>query len=242
MYYTAKCGHIACSLSCLDIINVIFNQKTKDDVFIMSKGHAAGALYVVLNDRGEISDEMLTTFYRDGTKLAGHPSVGTSKEIPFALGSLGHGLPIATGIAYSNKLNGNRNKTFVLMSDGETNEGTTWESAHFAVRHSLDNLVVVVDKNGLQGFGTTADVLGDTANPLVWGDIGFRVIECDGHNDSELQTQLFQDSDGRPTIVLANTIKGFGVPFMENKLEWHYLSLDSEKFEEAMDYLNGVQQ
>ncbi|MBU3740879.1 MAG: transketolase [Candidatus Kapabacteria bacterium] len=240
LYYGASCGHIACSLSCIDIVQAAYSWKAASEEFILSKGHAAGAMYVVLNALGRISDEQLTSFYKDGTKLAAHPSAGTSRDIPFALGSLGHGLPIATGIAYGKNHVGLADRTFVLMSDGETNEGTTWEAAHFAVRNSLSGLFVIIDKNGLQGFGRTSDVLGDTADPAVWRAMGFRVIEGDGHNEAFLKSFMDEtrpDADGRPTVLIANTVKGCGVPYMEDKLEWHYLPMNKELFDDAMTYL-----
>jgi len=242
LYFEAKCGHIACSLSCLDIVHACFSFKTDQEVFILSKGHAAGAMYVVLNQLGRLSDNQLATFYQDGTKLAAHPSVGTSPDIPFALGSLGHGLPIATGVAFGKKHAALTERTFVLMSDGETNEGTTWEAAHFAVRHKLNRLVVFIDKNGLQGFGQTHDVLGDTAKSEVWREIGFNVIECDVHDEMELLS-IVRDGNGfhesKPTVVIAQTVKGRGVPFMEGKLEWHYLPLDQQRYDEAIASLTG---
>ena len=133
MYYKAKAGHIGCSLSCIDLMIVtLIQHKKPEDTFILSKGHAAASLYVCLNQLGEINDDELATYYKNGTKLPAHPSANKFNGIPFALGSLGHGLPISAGIAKANKLLKNDSLSYVLMSDGETNEGTTWEAAHFA--------------------------------------------------------------------------------------------------------------
>lgn len=243
LYYQAKCGHIACSLSCLDIIQAVFEAKTTGETLILSKGHAAGALYVVLNEFGHLSDQELATFYGDGTRLAAHPSANLCGEAPFGLGSLGHGFPLAAGISYAKKLSGTAERTFVLMSDGETNEGTTWEAAHFAVRHALDRLVVIIDKNGLQGFGRTEDVLGDTANAEVWKAIGFDVQVCSGHDEQELRAVLEATStrvSTKPLVIIAETVKGFGVSYMEDRLEWHYLPMNDELYAEALRSLEEV--
>lgn len=239
MYYAVKAGHIGCSLSCIDLmIAVLIQHKKEKDTFILSKGHAAASLYACLNYLGEISDEEIKTFYRNGTKLPAHPSANKFKGIPFALGSLGHGLPIATGIAKANKILENDSLSYVLMSDGETNEGTTWEAAHFAVSHGLDNLVVIIDKNNLQGFGTLKDTLGDTADEQKWHSIGFEVTVIDGHNMREIYEsieRLKYSKNSKPKVLIAETVKGKGVKYMENKLDWHYLPMSEELYNKAMD-------
>lgn len=241
LYKDANCGHIACSLSCIDILYSIFQHKNESDSFILSKGHAAGALYTILNLIGEISDDELGTFYKNGTKLSAHPSANSFPNIPFALGSLGHGFPISCGIAMSSKLMCNDFKTYVLMSDGETNEGTTWEAAHFAVANSLSNLILIIDKNGLQGFGRTEDVLGDTAEKTKWESIGFEVVEIDGHDLEEIYSALNSFKiNSKPKLIIANTIKGKDVSYMENKLEWHYLPMNDLQFQEAINDINKI--
>lgn len=237
LYYQANAGHIACSLSCMDILIALFDSKTEQERVILSKGHAAAALYTILNHTGEITDITLQTFYKNGTKLSAHPSAHSFENIPFALGSLGHGFPIACGIAYANKLQKNQEAVFVILSDGETNEGTTWEAAHFAVAKKLDNLILVIDKNKLQGFGCTADVLGDTAAYEKWKAIGFDVVEMDGHNVESLTSKILEyrnTNNGIPKLIIANTVKGKGVDFMENKLEWHYLPMTADLYEKAL--------
>lgn len=235
MYFKANAGHIGSSLSCIDILISIFAIKKSEEKFILSKGHAAAALYVILNHIGEIDNPTLNTFYQNGTKLSAHPSANSFPNIPFGLGSLGHGLPIACGIAKADKIFSNNKFTFVLMSDGETNEGTTWEAAHFAVVNKLDNLVLIIDKNNLQGFGHTSEVLGDTADTNKWKSIGWDVIEIDGHDINFLKSTLqsFKVQNEKPKLIIANTVKGKGVDFMENKLEWHYLPMDLELFQLA---------
>jgi transketolase len=232
-------GHIGCSLSCIDILIAIFlKYKKKDEDFIMSKGHAAASLYVILNHIGVISDSLLESYYQNGTYLSAHPAPNKFKEIPFATGSLGHGLPQAVGIALANKLNQKNLKTFVLMSDGETNEGTTWEASHFAVAKKLNNLITIIDNNGLQGFGQTKEVLGETSSINKFKEIGFDVFECDGHKINEILSTLkkIENSNSyQPKLILANTIKGKGVSFMENKMEWHYLPIDDDLLAKSYD-------
>jgi transketolase len=238
LYYNAKCGHIGCSLSCIDILFAVFTHKMESESFVLSKGHAAGGLYLVLDELGRLPDSApLTSFYRDGTKLAAHPVANLCSDVRFGLGSLGHGLPLASGIAYGKKFGGSLDRTFVLLSDGETNEGTTWEGAHFSVRHSLSNLIVIIDRNGLQGFGKTEDVLGDTANPELWKAIGFDVYHADGHNGLALSTFIDHTSklpSSKPRVLIADTVKGSGVDFMENKLEWHYLPMTDDMYHDAL--------
>jgi len=237
--FNVKSGHIGCSLSCIDIlIAILIYSKQNNEDFILSKGHAASALYVCLNYLGVISDKTLESFYQNGTVLSAHPAPNKFTEIPFATGSLGHGLPLAVGVALSNKLSNNDLRTFVLLSDGETNEGTTWESAHFAVIKELETLIVIIDNNGLQGFGRTGEVLGETASLDKFDQIGFAVYECDGHNIQDLLSiieKAEKSKNKKPILIVANTIKGKGVSFMENKLEWHYLNLDETLLEESID-------
>lgn len=237
MYFNANAGHIGCSLSCVDMmIGSLITHRKESEVFLLSKGHAAASLYACLHELGEISDELLKTFYKNGTTLPAHPAPNKIKGIPFATGSLGHGLPIAIGIAQANKILKNDEYTYVLMSDGETNEGTTWEGGHYAVAKGLDNLIVMIDKNGLQGFGNTDEILGVSADKNKWEAIGFEVVEVDGHNVSEIHNQidLFKArKNGIPKLLIANTIKGQGVSYMENKMEWHYLPMKPEHYEIA---------
>ncbi len=249
MYFKAHAGHIGCSLSCADIlIAVLYLHKDEKDTFILSKGHAAAALYAILNMLGDISDEVLETFYQDGTRLPAHPAPGHFEEIPFATGSLGHGLPIASGIAHAASLAREQSYAYVLMSDGETNEGTTWEAAHYALQHQLDNLIVLIDKNGLQGFGSPDEVLGVTADLAKWQAIGFETYEVNGHDIGEIHqalTYVKTRKNGIPKVIFANTVKGKGVSYMENKMEWHYLPMSPEQYRQAVQevtegYLNEL--
>jgi len=237
LYHKANAGHIGCSLSCIDLmIAVLFLNKSSEDTFILSKGHAAAALYACLNLLGEITDEELGTFYLDGTTLPAHPAPRQYKGIPFATGSLGHGLPIATGIAHAAKIGDEESYSFALLSDGETNEGTTWEAAHYAVNNQLDNLFMIIDKNGLQGFDFTDKVLGETASAEKWKAIGFETVEVNGHDILALHSaiqELKSHKNGLPKAIIAQTVKGKGVSYMENKLEWHYLPMNQEQYLQA---------
>ncbi len=238
----ANSGHIGGALSCIDLlISILIINKSHDEDFILSKGHAALALYVCLNYSDEITDEELLTFYKNATQLPAHPAPNKYKGIPFALGSLGHGFPIATGIAKANTLLYNQKYTYVLLSDGDTNEGTTWEAAHFAVSNKLDHLIVLIDKNSLQGFGSTSNVLGDTAKPKTWEAIGFDVLEIDGHNIENINYSIIQSKNrlnSKPKVIIANTVKGKGISFMENKMEWHYLPMNDELYKIAVQEIN----
>jgi transketolase len=237
LYHQVNAGHIGCSLSCVDLmIATLVKRKREQDTFLLSKGHAAASLYACLNYLGDISDDELATYYQNGTTLPAHPAPRKHRGIPFATGSLGHGLPIGTGIAMAGKLQGDDSRVFVLMSDGETNEGTTWEAAHFAIQHQLDNLIVLIDKNGLQGFGQTNEVMGDTADIRTWEAIGFETVTVDGHDVDALLTtldELMASTSGKPKMIIAKTVKGKGVSYMENRMEWHYLPMTAAQYEQA---------
>jgi transketolase len=231
MHYASGVGHIGGNLSAIDALLVLFHDHLcDDDRFILSKGHAAGALYVALWSVGRLSDEALKTFHRDGTLLAGHPPCVGIPDIPFATGSLGHGLSLAAGTALGHRLQGNKGRVVCLTSDGEWQEGSTWEALIFACHQGLSNLTVLVDHNELQGFGSTDSVA--SMAPL-WDKLaGFaadvRVI--DGHDPAALRAVLAEPAGDRPRIVILKTIKGKGVSFMEDRMEWHYLPLNESQW------------
>jgi transketolase len=234
MHFNAGVGHIGGSLSALDCLLVLHHQVMgPDDVFVLSKGHAAGALYITLWTLGRLSDADLDTFHKDGTSLAGHPVAGWSPYIPFATGSLGHGLPNAAGMALGYKLRSKKGDIFCLTSDGEWQEGSNWESLIFATHHHLNNLTILIDENRLQGFGTTAEVASmDPLEPRLRG-FGAEIASVDGH-DREAIRSVLRIRSGGPRIVLLRTVKGHGVSFMENALEWHYLPLSAEQYQTAL--------
>jgi len=239
MHFIANAGHIGSSLSVIDIlIAIFFKSKKDDDTFILSKGHAASALYTCLNELGRISDEEIKTFYNDGSRLPAHPPAMQFEDIPFATGSLGHGFPLSVGVAKANKLLKKNNYVFVVLSDGDTNEGTTWEAAHFAVKHKLSNLIVIIDKNCIQGFDRNNDAIGDTAKNEVFKAIGFETFEINGHNINTIYDTIenCKNSDNEfPKLIIANTIKGKGVSFMENTIDWHYWPMTEDLYKKAVE-------
>jgi transketolase len=236
MHFESGVGHIGGNLSALDTMLILHHRVMgADDDFVLSKGHAAGALYITLWSLGRLSDEQLATFHRDGTKLGGHPVPQGIPGIPFAVGSLGHGLGLAAGLALGKKLRGRPGRVFCLLSDGEWNEGSTWESLIFLTHHNLREVTLLVDLNGLQGFGSTAEVanLGSLAKKLA--EFGLEVLEVDGHDAVALERALRTSATDRPRAIVARTIKGHGVSFMKNKMEWHYLPMTAEQYALAVE-------
>lgn len=234
MHFSARVGHIGGNLSSLDAMLVLFHDfLTERDSFILSKGHSAGALYTALWSIGRLSDADLDTFHRDGTLLAGHPPASGIPDIPFATGSLGHGFSLAAGTALGRKFKGDNGHVFCLTSDGEWQEGSTWEALVFTSHHRLDNLTVLVDHNDLQGFGRVTDVA--SMSPLwekVKGfDVALSVI--DGHDLDAIRAALHQPSN-LPRLIFLKTVKGHGVDFMADKMEWHYLPMNEEQYRLAM--------
>lgn len=243
MHFEARAGHLGTGLSDIDILVYLYKVWLRaSDQFILSKGHGASSLYATLHHFGLLSDETLGTYYKDGTLLPAHPAPGALAAIPAATGSLGHGLPIAAGLAYAHKyIHQTDRRVACLVSDGECNSGSLWEAALFAGHHRLDNLTVIVDANGLQGFGRTKDVL--DLEPLAdkWRAFRFRCDEVDGHDFARLHAALQKTPDGAPTCVVARTVKGKGVSLMENKLEWHYLPMSEEQYRGALADLAEVE-
>lgn len=234
MHFEAKVGHIGGNLSALDAMLYLHaSVMGDDDTFVLSKGHAAGALYITLWSMGLIDEEELKTFHKDETRLAGHPAPHSHKRIAFATGSLGHGLSLAAGVALGKRLRGESGRVFCLLSDGECQEGSTWEALMFAQHQKLSNLVIMVDANGLQGFGTTREVA--SLDPLAdkFRGFGLATLEIDGHCEDALHDAT-QRSDAGPLAVVMQTVKGRGVSFMENKMEWHYLPMDTQQYQVAM--------
>ena len=220
----AKASHVGSALSVIDILSVIYSgvanidpsnmEKNDRDIVILSKGHAASAIYSILALKGFFSLQWLEDYCGDGAPLGGHV---TSKGVPgveLSTGSLGHGLPYGLGIALSRKKSGLPGRVFVVMSDGECDEGTTWESALLANHHELDNLTVVIDRNGIQSLKETELTLRLEPFAQKWKSFGWDVHEIDGHDYQELTRTLIEQS--KPTVVIAKTIKGKGVSFMEN--------------------------
>ena len=239
MHYESGVGHIGGNLSCLDILMALYHNVLGPlDRFVLSKGHSAGALYVTLWSLGFLSDDDLKTFHKDGTRLSGHPPVQGIPEIPFATGSLGHGLSLAAGLALAKKLKGGKGRLFCLTSDGEWNEGSNWEALIFSRHHGL-NLTLIVDLNGLQGFGRSCDIA--DLEPLADKFRAFHLdtLGVDGHDLEGVTAALRRDGDG-PMVVVARTKKGHGVSFMEGLFEWHYLPLSQESYQQAVEQLTSL--
>jgi transketolase len=241
MHYEAGVGHIGGNLSALDIFLSLHHEvMTPADSFVLSKGHAAGALYITLWTLGLLSDEELASFHKDNTRLSGHPPAGAIPAIHFATGSLGHGLGLSNGLALANRLLEEPGHVFCLTSDGEWNEGSSWESLIFAQHHRL-NLTLIVDLNGLQGFGSTAEVA--NLEPLAekLRVFGLPTVEVDGHDTAALRRVLTPSAtNAGPRAVVARTRKGCGISFMENKMEWHYLPLSAAQYAAALGEIEAA--
>ncbi|MGO9918287.1 MAG: transketolase [Isosphaeraceae bacterium] len=230
MHYESRVGHIGGNLSSLDLMLVLHHEVLEpDDRFVLSKGHAAGAYYVTLWTLGKLTGDDLSHFHRDGTRLSGHPPVAGIEDILFGTGSLGHGLSLAAGLAKGKELKSEPGRVFCLTSDGEWNEGSCWEALIFSRHHNLGNLTILIDLNGLQGFGTTREVA--SLEPLAekFRAFGLPTEEIDGH-DSLAVRRALQARHVGPDVIVAHTRKGCGVSFMEDRLEWHYLPLTESQY------------
>jgi transketolase len=241
LHKRANAGHIGTSLSCLEIlVDLCFRRMGEKDALVLSKGHAAAALYTTLSLSGRLPEADLSTFYQEGTLLAAHPPCsGKIRAIPFGTGSLGHGLGLACGLVLSQRFTGRPCRVFAVLSDGDCNEGSTWEAVLFAAHHQLSNLTVVVDLNSIQGIGHTKDVL--NLEPMVdkWRAFGFAVALADDGNDFRSLARAYdsvQRSRG-PRCIIARTVKGHGVSYMANRVEWHYLPMQDEQYAQALSEL-----
>lgn len=230
MHFESGVGHIGGNLSALDALLVVFHEYLRDhDSFVLSKGHSVGALYITLWSLGRLRDEDLKLFHKDNTLLPGHPPSFGIDDIVFATGSLGHGLSLAAGTALGLRFRHSAARVVCLTSDGEWQEGSTWEALIFACHHRLTNLTVLVDHNDLQGWGSTKEIA--SMSPL-WDrlrgfEIDIQVI--DGHDPAAIRNALAGTAD-RTRLIVMRTVKGHGVSFMENRMEWHYLPLDAELY------------
>lgn len=238
MHHAAKVGHLGGNLSALDAMLLVHHELMGGgDRFVLSKGHSAGALYVTLWSLGVLSDEDLASFHGENTRLPGHPPAHAIPGIHFATGSLGHGLSLAAGLALSDKLRRRKDRVFCLTSDGEWQEGSTWEALIFAAHHQLGRLTVLVDHNRLQGFGSTRDVA--SMDPL-WDKLGGFDVEvrvADGHDLDALRQAIAPLAGVRPAVVVLNTCKGKGVPDFENRMDSHYLPINDAQFTAALERL-----
>jgi len=244
----AGAGHTGGSLSCVDILNVLYNRilnvtpetfnHPERDRYIQSKGHSVEALYVVLADRGFFPEKELETFYGYGSDFTGHPTRKV-QGIEHNTGGLGHGLAFSVGVALGGKLDRAAYRVFTLLGDGELAEGSNWESLMAAAHYHLDNLCVMIDRNTLQITGHTEDVCGLEPLAQKLEAFGGEVRMVDGHNITALAEVLgmLPFTQGKPSIVIAKTIKGKGVSFMENDPKWHHGVPDDEQYEQAQKEL-----
>ncbi len=244
----ANVGHIGSALSVADIVAVLFSgtiyragtDHPNRDRFILSKGHAALALYAALHLKGILQYEPVSAYCIDGSLLGVHPEHHLP-GVDFSTGSLGHGLSFGAGVALAARLSGAHYRSFVLVSDAECNEGSLWETVMFAAHHKLSNLIAIVDDNGQQALGKTKDVI--DLNPIgdKWKAFGWNVYEVNGHDPAELGARLRQleTQAGPPNVIVAHTICGKGVSFMEGKVEWHYMPMSEEQYLLALQELEA---
>ncbi len=232
--YDANSSHIGSCYSIVEILYVLYFLKLKKkDTFILSKGHAALAQYCTLFEKKILSKASLDSYGKNNTTLMGHASHKV-KGVEFSTGSLGHGLPYAVGRALGEKINKSKNKIYVLISDGELNEGTTWESLLFASFHKLDNLFIIIDYNKIQSLDFVKKVLKIEPLKKKLTSFNCNVSQIDGHNINQIIKSLNSKNNNKPNIIIANTIKGKGVKFMENTILWHYASPNKKELGDAL--------
>ena len=247
--YKAQSGHPGGSLSCADILTVLyFNQMNinpKDpnaegrDRLVLSKGHSSPALYATLARKGYFDKSLLTDFRKINSNLQGHPDMNKVPGVDMSSGSLGQGLSVANGMALNSKMDESGYRVYCILGDGELEEGQVWEAAMTANKYKLDNLCVIVDNNNLQIDGTIEEVMSSYPIDEKFKSFGFQVINIDGHNYQEIidAFDVARNVKGKPVCIIAKTIKGKGVSFMENKAEWHGKAPNKEQYEQAMKEL-----
>jgi len=253
MIHCAKSSHAGSALSMIDLLVVLYNKVLRvspewpdwpeRDRFLLSKGHACAGLYAVLAARGFFPSTWLDNFYKDDSRMAGHVTSGSIPGVEISSGALGHGLAIGCGMALTAKRDQSNYRVFVLLSDGECDEGSTWEAALFAPHHRLSNLVVIIDYNKIQSLGPVNEVLDLEPLAAKWEAFGWSVREIDGHNFHEIEDALenVPRAEGKPTCIIAHTVKGKGVTFMENKVLWHYRSPNEDELRSALAQLETAQ-
>jgi len=247
--FNAKSGHPGGSLSCVDIVTYLYfnhmnidpqNPKAEDrDRFVLSKGHAAPALYSVLAQRGFFPVEQLKTLRKSDSMLQGHPSMKYTAGVDMCTGSLGQGISTACGMALAAKLDGKAYRVYTILGDGEIQEGQVWEAAMFASAKGLDNLVAVVDNNGLQIDGKISEVNSPYPIAEKFKSFGWNVIEISAHSFDEIDAAFNAAAEfkGKPSVIVANSVKGKGVSFMEDQVSWHGTAPNAEQYEQAMSEL-----
>jgi transketolase len=251
MVHRSKSSHIGSCLSVADLLAVLYGDFLRlrpddpawadRDRLVVSKGHAAAVVYAVLAESGFFPVEMLDRYGEDGQPLSGHVTHSNNPGVEVSSGSLGHGLSLAAGFALAARARRNGARAVAVLSDGECDEGSIWEAALFAPHHKLSNLVAIVDYNKIQSFGRVEEVLGLEPFADKWRAFGWRLEEVDGHDHAAIKAALATvGSDDHPTVLLAHTVKGKGVSFMEDRLAWHYKSPSTEQLADALRELEAA--
>lgn len=251
MAYAGSTVHIGCAFSIIELLAVLYRNHLRypgnephaagRDYFVLSKGHGVMAQYACMRELGWLEDEAFSGYFADGSDLKGL-SDSRVPGLEATSGSLGHGFSVSVGLAMGAKLRGTDQKTYALVGDGEINEGPIWEGALFAAHHELKNFMVIVDENGFQAMGSTEDVLKLGSIQAKFESFGFEAITVDGHDETAIDraiNQLWDSACGAPKALIAKTVKGKGVPFMENNNMWHYTRLDSKTYVQALAAVAG---
>ena len=251
MAYAGSTVHIGCAFSIIELLAVLYRShlrfpgndpRARDrDYFVLSKGHGVMAQYACMREMGWLNDDAFSGYFADGSELKGL-SDSRVPGLEATSGSLGHGFSVAVGLAMGAKLRGTDQKTFTLVGDGEINEGPVWEGALFAAHHELKNFMVIVDENGFQAMGSTREVLSLGSIQAKFESFGFEALTIDGHDELAIDAaiiQLWASESTRPKALIAKTVKGKGVPFMENNNMWHYTRLDAETYAQALAAVAG---
>jgi len=248
MIYKSRSPHIGPSFSIVEILVTLYfkflNISPGDtlnpdrDRFILSKGHACPALYAVLTERGFLTKNDIDGFAVNGGTLEQHPNRNSGHGIEVSTGSLGHGLSIGAGMALAGKVDNKEYKIWVLLGDGELNEGSTWEAIMFAGHHKLNNLIAIVDHNKIQALGCTKDIIDLEPLSRKWKSFGWHVQEMDGHKFDQIFASLITLENNKPNVMILHTIKGKGVSFMEDQLLWHYRAPNEEEYRLALEELS----
>jgi transketolase len=240
----AKSPHVGSALSCVDILSALYFKvmdipapfSEKRDYFLLSKAHSAMALYSTLFHKGLMDKAQIEGYYQNGGTLPAHTDRFSNDYVEISAGSLGHGLPIGLGLAHSMKLRNETNKVFVLMGDGEMQEGSVWEAAMLAPKLGLNNLITLIDRNNLQGYGRATELVHFYPIEEKWVSFGWDAVTVDGHNEEAI-VQACKTGD-RPKVVICDTIKGKGVSFMEDELKWHYFLVQDDHKAQALGELS----
>ncbi len=250
--YNAKCGHPGGSLSIADILTYLYFEEMNIDPqnptnpmrdrFVLSKGHTAPGLYAALAERGFFPKEDLKTLRKTASYLQGHPDMKGVPGVDMSTGSLGQGFSCACGMALSGKISGDPYRVYTILGDGESEEGQVWEAAMFAAHYKLDNLVAILDLNGLQIDGPITEVMNPTPHDEKFLAFGWNVITIDAHNFDEIESALKQarDTKGKPTVIIAKSVKGRGVSYMENSCEWHGQAPKEDLYKVAIADLSAI--